>query len=115
MNSKIFLVAVIFAFLCLAGCKGGGGGGSGSSASSSSFESLLGDDLGSDLDQVLGDIEDTGDNQDSDQEPPEELVELPDPDVVDPDLNINPEPSTILMFGISILSFLGYKIKKLRG
>ena len=113
MKRKLFLTVVIFASLCLAGCKGGGGSGSAASSyspeSSSNVVSLLGNELGSELNEVLDDIEDTS------QEPEVDLPPQEEPEPLVPDNNINPEPSTILMFGLSILSFLGYKIKKLRG
>lgn len=116
-----FLVAFVVIFF-ISGCKSGGGGsGSVQSVESSGPETagiegdlgdgyLLEDDLGTDVDDV-SDTPVVDEDDDTDVDGGIDLVDLPDDD--EPDYS-NPEPSTLLMFGISLLGLAGYKIRKSR-
>jgi len=104
MVRKFYFIIVMLALIAISGCKGGGGGG-GPSASAPVPMLYAENILAPEIEAMITPTGFEPEGPDDDGEP------IPG----DPDEHMNPEPATLVMFGMSLLGLFGLRLKKARG
>lgn len=107
MLKTVMSVFLMMSLLVFAGCKGGGGGGSSAPAASV----VVPDNNGfvSENNYTLDNLVET---EEPSEQPQEEVVIVRNVTNPSGSENVNPEPSTLILFGISIFGLLGRKIRR---